>query len=167
MSITISPIAESHVESFRECLDIVAREKKYIAQVEALPLEPFRRFVKQSIQSDAAQFVALEHASVVGWCDIFPGWAHAFQHVGSLGMGLLPEYRGRGVGQQLLAACIDKARSRGITRIELEARADNERAIRLYKRMGFVHEVRKARAMRFDGVYFDTVQMSLVFRDGA
>jgi ribosomal protein S18 acetylase RimI-like enzyme len=77
-------------------------------------------------------------------------------------MGLLPEYRGQGLGRQLLQACIDKARTKGITRITLEARADNSTAIALYTRMGFVHEALKPQALRFDGVYFDAVQMRLL-----
>ncbi len=77
-------------------------------------------------------------------------------------MGVLPEYRGKGIGRQLLQACISKARTKGITRIELEVRADNERAIALYKALGFEIEAVKRNAMRFDGVYFDALQMSLL-----
>ena len=34
VSIIIAPISEADVESFRECLDVVAREKEYLAQGE-------------------------------------------------------------------------------------------------------------------------------------
>jgi ribosomal protein S18 acetylase RimI-like enzyme len=77
-------------------------------------------------------------------------------------MGILPAYRRQGIGEALLRACIAKAKVKGITRIELEARADNVPAIRLYEKLGFVHETLKRNAMRFDGVYFDSVQMSLL-----
>jgi ribosomal protein S18 acetylase RimI-like enzyme len=167
MSIEIAPIAESHAEGFHACLDAVAREKKYLAQIEALPLERIKGFVHESVSNNAAQFVALEGGSVVGWCDIFPDWAHAVQHCGTLGMGVLEPYRGRGIGKQLLSATIAKAFSSGITRIVLEARVDNLPAIKLYERMGFVHEVRKRNAMRFDGVYYEAVQMSLLYEPDA
>ena len=163
MKIAIIPIAETHAESFRACLDAVAREKKYLAQIEALPLERIQSFVRESVENDAAQFVALDGPRVIGWCDIFPAWAHAIQHCGNLGMGVLAEYRGQGIGKQLLIAFIAKARAKGITRVELEVRADNERAIKLYERVGFVKEARKRNAMRFDGVYYDAVQMSIVY----
>jgi ribosomal protein S18 acetylase RimI-like enzyme len=167
MSVAILPIAEAHAEGFHACLDAVAREKKYLAQVEAPPLERAQGFVRESVATDAAQFVAVDGPLVVGWCDIIPGWAHAIQHCGTVGMGLLPAYRGRGIGRQLLSACLAKARSKGITRVELEVRADNERAIKLYERMGFKREALKRHGMRFDGVYYDSVQMSLVFDDVA
>jgi putative acetyltransferase len=160
--VPIVPIAEDMAESFRACLDTVAREKKYLAQVEALPLERVRAFIQESVATDAVQFVALEAGRVVGWADIFPAWAHAIAHCGFLGMGVLPGYRGRGIGKRLLQACIAKAWSKGITRVELEARVDNERAIRLYESAGFVHEAVKVHAMRFDGVYYDAVQMRLL-----
>lgn len=163
MGISIVPIAQLHAPGFRACLDAVAREKKYLAQVEALPLERMQEFVRDSVAADAAQFVALDGDVVVGWCDIFPDWACAVQHCGTLGMGVLAAYRGQGIGERLLAACIAKARANGITRIELAARADNGRAIALYERMGFVHEARKRNAMKFDGVYHDAAQMSLIF----
>jgi len=142
-------------------------ESAYLAQVEALPLERVQGFVRESVATGAAQFVAVDGSTVVGWCDIFPSWAHAIKHCGSVGMGLLPAYRGQGIGQQLLAACIAKARANGITRIKLEVRADNAHAIKLYECMGFAHEAPKRNGMRFDGQYFDSVQMSLVYEAGA
>jgi putative acetyltransferase len=162
VDISIVPIAESHAASFREGLDIVAREKRYLAQVEAPPLERMQDFVRQSVANDAVQFVALDGGRVVGWADIFPAWPTATAHRGGLGMGVLPEYRGRGIGRRLLEACIAKAWAQGITRIELEARADNAAAIGLYERLGFKREALKRRGMRFDGEYYDVVEMSLL-----
>jgi hypothetical protein len=49
----------------------VAREKMYLAQVEALPLERIQGFVRESVAAGAAQFVAIDGPLVVGWCDIF------------------------------------------------------------------------------------------------
>lgn len=162
MPLPITPIALHHADSFRACLDAVARERRYLAQLEAPPPEQVRSFIADNIAADAVQFVALDGDTVVGWADVLRRWAHAAAHCGVLGMGVLPAYRGQGLGQRLLAACIDKARLKGITRIELEVRADNARAIALYERMGFVLEGRKRAAMRFDGEYFDALLMSRV-----
>jgi ribosomal protein S18 acetylase RimI-like enzyme len=165
MSVVIEPIAESYADGFHACLDTVARERKYLAHIEAPPLDRVRAFVQQNVSLGAAQFVAIDGKTVVGWCDIFPAWPHAVQHCGSLGMGLLPAYRGRGIGQALLTACLSKARANGVTRVELEVRADNERALKLYERMGFAREAIKRNGMRFDGEYFDCIQMCLIFEE--
>jgi|SRR5688572_17331884 len=162
MTPVISPIAIAHAATFHECLDTVAREKRYLAQIAAPPPEKVEAFVRESVAKDAVQFVALDGARVVAWADIFPAWPHAIAHCGSVGMGVLPDYRRKGLGEALLRACIAKAKVKGITRIELEARADNLPAIRLYEKLGFVHEAVKRNGMRFDGVYFDSVLMSLL-----
>lgn len=160
--VQICPVEEAHAQSYRACLDEVARERRYLAQIKALPLERIQAFVRESVAADAVQFMAVDDGRVVGWADVFPDWAHAVAHRGSLGMGVLPAYRGQGIGRRLLQACIDKAWAKGLARIELEVRADNVRAIALYQAMGFTHEALKRQALRFDGAYFDALQMSLL-----
>jgi RimJ/RimL family protein N-acetyltransferase len=165
MNISISPVALHHAAAYRACLDVVARERRYLAQLQALPLEQIENFVRSSVASDAVQFMALAGDQVVGWADIFPAWAAAVAHTGTLGMGLLPAYRRQGIGGRLLQACLDKAVHKGITRVTLEVRADNSAAIRLYQKAGFQQEALMRRAMRFDGVYFDALQMSWLAPD--
>jgi RimJ/RimL family protein N-acetyltransferase len=162
MTITIIAVAEAHAARFRDSLDEVARERRYLAMVEAPPIEQVESFVRDNIADDVPQFLALDGQRVVGWADIVPSRTYAIAHCGNLGMGVVASYRGQGIGRRLLEACIAKAWSRGITRIQLEARADNLHAIRLYEHLGFSHEVVKRRGMRMDGEYFDTVQMSLL-----
>ena len=162
MDATIRQIQVQDAEGFRECLDAVARERKYLAQVEALPMERVREFVAQSVEQDAAQYVAIVDGCVVGWCDILPHWAYALKHVGTLGMGLAAAQRGRGIGEALLRKTLEHAERKGILRVTLEAREDNERAIRLYERVGFKHEARTPCALRFDGKFYAGVQMALL-----
>jgi len=166
MAIIITRIQQAHAPSFHACLDAVAREKRYLAQTKAAPLERVQDFVRESVASNAAQFVALEADRVVGWADVFPAWADAISHCGQLGMGVLAEHRGQGIGRLLIEACMAQAWLNGMTRIELEVRADNERAIGLYERVGFSRESVKKRAMRFDGEYFDAFVM-VRFHDAA
>jgi ribosomal protein S18 acetylase RimI-like enzyme len=160
--VAVAPIAIEHAAGLHACIDAVAREKRYLAQTSAKPRADFDAFVRDSVTHDLVQFVALDGNTVVGWADVFPAWADAVKHCGSLGMGVLAAYRGQGIGGHLLRACLSKAKAKGITRVELEARADNQRAIELYERTGFQHEAVKRNAMRFDGVYYDSVQMSIL-----
>ena len=162
MSINIKPIAESDVESFHACLDSVAREARFLALLEAPPLENMRQFVVTNMANGVVQIVAEEGDVVIGWCDIMPGWHHTLQHCGSLGMGLLPAYRGQGLGARLLDDSLERAKLAGITRVELEVREDNLPALRLYERFGFEVEGIKRRGMRVHGQYFNTIAMSLL-----
>lgn len=158
----VRKITIADTASFRECLDAVARERMFLAQVEAPPLERMERFVADSVSQNAAQYVAVSGGKVIGWCDIFPHWAYALQHVGVLGMGVLASHRGQGLGKQLLLRTLEHAQLHGIYRVTLEAREDNVRAIRLYESVGFKHEGRAPCAMRFDGVFYTGATMALL-----
>jgi [ribosomal protein S18]-alanine N-acetyltransferase len=48
-----------------------------------------------------------------------------------------PTVQGRGIGTRLLTALIDEAQRRGVAHLDLEVRADNETAQRLYRKHGF------------------------------
>ena len=63
------------------------------------------------------------------------------RHVASFGMGVKDDVLGKGVGSQLLATAIDLCDNWiNIKRLELTVYTDNERAISLYKKFGFVIE---------------------------
>jgi ribosomal protein S18 acetylase RimI-like enzyme len=53
-------------------------------------------------------------------------------------MAVSPEARGHGVGDKLMAACVEFARSRGSASIILESNTKQEAAINLYRKFGFV-----------------------------
>ena len=162
MTVAVVPIAPLHAASFRVALDTVVREKKYLAMVEAPPLEQVQSFVAGNVERGVPQFVALEGDRMVGWADIVPAATHGIAHRGSLGMGVLPAYRGVGVGRAVLGACITKEWASGLTRVDLEVRTDNLPAIALYKALGFQHEGVRERGMRIDGEYCDTFLMGLL-----
>jgi RimJ/RimL family protein N-acetyltransferase len=52
-------------------------------------------------------------------------------------LGITPPHRGRGLGTCLLLEALAGFRRAGLTRVYLEVTADNEGAIRLYRRLGF------------------------------
>jgi RimJ/RimL family protein N-acetyltransferase len=164
MAVSIVPRVEAHAAGFHACFAAVARERQYFPKADAPPLDRIRATIRQRLAEDTPQFVAVDGETVVGWCAINPRkGGEEFDHIGSLVIGILAPYRGAGIGARLLSAAIDKARAQGLVRIELTARADNERAIRLYEKSGFLFEARLRKAWRADGAFYDAVQMSLVF----
>jgi RimJ/RimL family protein N-acetyltransferase len=75
-------------------------------------------------------------------------------------MGVLQAWVGRGIGRSLLESLETWARSKGLHRLELIVNYDNERAIRLYERFGFVKEGVKRHALRINGRYVDAFYMA-------
>lgn len=150
-------------ESFRACLDAVARERRWLAFLEAPPLREVVDFLARQRGLGMVQIVAVEGARVVGWCDVIPKPHDGFRHSSSLGIGLLAGYRARGLGRALLGRTLDGARARGLLRVELEVYASNSAAIALYERCGFRHEGRRRRARFLDGAFEDVIEMALLF----
>ncbi len=88
------------------------------------------------------------------------GYAGAVQGVmnGTAGLvqnlGVCPEDRGKGVAAALLARCLRAFANAGATWCHLEVTADNEPAVRLYKRWGF--RPTRVRYKPTDGGHFPT-----------
>ena len=82
-------------------------------------------------------------------------------HCASVGFGVHDAWQRRGVGSALMAAIIACAdQSLGLRRLELQVFADNEAAIALYRKFGFVVEGRSRGAAMRDGVLADTLHMA-------
>jgi ribosomal protein S18 acetylase RimI-like enzyme len=161
MPYSIVPISEAHFAGLHAAMDTVAREQRYLAFLRAPPHEQSFAFYRNIVTNDLCQFVALDGDEVVGWCDILPVMGETRAHVGTLGIGLMPHARHRGLGPRLLRATIDKAWAKGLTRLELTVRVDNP-AKALYERFGFEHEGIRRNAFLIDGEYFDTHAMALL-----
>ena len=93
---------------------------------------------------------------------MLPAHGEARVHVGTLGIGLIPRARHRGIGTKLLEATIARAWEKNLFRIELTVRTDNANAKALYERFGFVVEGVNRAAFCVDGVFFDAYAMALV-----
>jgi RimJ/RimL family protein N-acetyltransferase len=159
-------IRSAHVEDMDgvwRCVDVVARERAYLSFLEGPPPEDSRKFWRDLIEKSFPFEIAVDQGDVVGWCDIAPVPRPVFSHIGSLGMGLLPAYRGAGIGRRLLVAALAQARGRGIERVELHVFSDNVRARHLYESLGFIVEGIHPRRIKIDGQYRDDVAMALVF----
>lgn len=164
MTVEIVPIERRHIAGFRDVLDGVTRERRYLAFLEAPPLAEVRRFVLNGLRNGAPAFVAMDDGRVVGWCDVIRKLRPTTAHSGVLGMGVAASHRGRAVGSRLIAATLETALARGFTRIELTVRTDNVAAIALYRRCSFENEGLLRRYLLVDGVYYDALQMARLAR---
>lgn len=95
--------------------------------------------------------IGLEGSSLIKYC-----------HVCSLGMGVLKEYWGKGVGSELLHAAIVWAKENQMIRIELNVVETNERAIALYQKYGFIDEGTSVKGIKIDDKYYGVKKMGLI-----
>ena len=88
----------------------------------------------------AHYFVALVEDVVVGYCGfwVIVGEGHITN------VAVHPDYQNLGIGSELIRRLLESAMSMGVRSFTLEVREDNEPAVRLYQKFGFVSEgVRK------------------------
>jgi ribosomal protein S18 acetylase RimI-like enzyme len=157
--IDISYAHEKHFNSFYDALNSVAKEKIYIEMIKAPPFAQVVNFQNNLIEKNNPTYFALYNQKVVGWCDITRKDNPRTQHRGSLGMGLLPEFRGMGIGPRLMETAIEQAKKTGIEKVELQVYTSNIRAIKLYKKFGFEEEGLVKHFRKLDGQYFDCLNM--------
>lgn len=79
----------------------MARERMYIEMTEAPSQEQLATFQMRMLALNMPVFYALTGERVLGWADISAAGNPRLAHRGFLGMGLLPEARGLGLGQKV------------------------------------------------------------------
>ena len=80
-----------------------------------------------------------------------------------IGIVLLPEARGRGIGTEAIAQVVEFAFvRRNLRRLHLQAISSNTGAIRVYEKAGFVVEGRRREHAWVRGAYEDIVLMGLL-----
>jgi len=95
-------------------------------------------YIKDFGGKDDACLVAEIDGEVCGavWTRIIPAYGHVDEDTPEFAIALLPEYRGRGVGGELMRKMLDLLREKGYTRASLAVQKLNP-AYRLYQRCGF------------------------------
>jgi ribosomal protein S18 acetylase RimI-like enzyme len=104
---------------------------------------PVSLYVKGWGRSGDTAVVALENGFPVGaaWYRLFTAEHAAYGFVDErtpeLAIAVVPNARGRGIGEALLRALLEHARGDGFRAISLSVDPENRRALELYERLGF------------------------------
>ena len=94
---------------------------------------------KKSESSNEIEIVAVVGNVVVGTAGIEAiGTKYKVRHRAEFGISVAKDFWGLGIGQALMAACIECARAAGYIQLELNVVAENERALSMYEKAGFV-----------------------------
>jgi len=130
-----------------------------------LTVEQERAFLAEVARSDNSLFLLAEVAGeVVGILNYRGGTRRAMRHVATLGVSVRRAWQGKGIGRALMTEAIHRARSSGvIRRLDLMVYCDNQRAIQLYERLGFVAEGVHRKAILREGQFIDEQTMAMVW----
>jgi len=107
--------------------------------------------------------VAEGPGGVVGHAYLEPLSLAVTSHVVRLLIAVHAGHQGQGVGRALMNELLAWARSSPhVEKVELQVRSSNDRAIALYRSLGFVEEGRKTRRLKVGpGAYIDDLYMAL------
>ena len=144
---------------------VIARTPGQLAsRPEELKDEDFRQKILALNQSETGLFVVAEHnGTLVGHAILDPLKLAVTAHVVVLTIAIHEGYQGRGFGKRLMVHLISWTRANPkIEKFELQVRSSNERAISLYKSLGFIEEGRKTRRLKYGPEsYLDDLYMAL------
>jgi RimJ/RimL family protein N-acetyltransferase len=105
-------------------------------------------------------FLALtEEGEAAGYVAGLGGLARRNSHKADVTIGVAQEFAGQGLGTRLMETVERWARNQGLHKLELTVMADNERAIALYRKMGYQDEGRQVDSLRVNGRYIDELSM--------
>lgn len=105
----------------------------------------------------------LRDGTLAGVAGLLVPDAAKLRHKGTLwGMYVRPAARGTGLAAALVERVLAHARDI-VEEVQLVVAPDNEAAIRLYRAAGFEQYAREPRALKIDGVYHDSLFMTLLF----
>lgn len=75
------------------------------------------------------------------WSRLFsaevPGYGYVDDHTPEISMAIRSDWQGRGIGKALMVEALKVLGERGHARVSLSVSKDNERAVGLYRSMGF------------------------------
>ncbi|MBN6188151.1 GNAT family N-acetyltransferase [Aneurinibacillus sp. BA2021] len=116
--------------------------------------------IRRMEQEGSLYTVAEIGETIAGVAQIKRGTLEMNRHTATFRIWLGPEFQGYGIGSKLMDYALQWAEHQGLEKICLDVFADNERAIEMYKKYGFVIEGRRRNQFILDDAYVDEIFMS-------
>ncbi|MGE6755569.1 N-acetyltransferase family protein [Rossellomorea sp. NPDC071047] len=144
---------------------VISEGKYFIAvseEVEKTPLHEEKVRIQRILDNIKETLIVAEvNGVVVGSIEFRSQTRKRLSHSGSVSMSISKDYRSMGIGKALLKALLDWAEENPlIEKVSLGVFSTNQRAISLYKQMGFLEEGRLIKEYKLNhGEYIDDVLM--------
>ncbi|ABY42254.1 GNAT family N-acetyltransferase [Bacillus mycoides] len=155
--------AESIMDIRKEIILSETTTKFFISSPNKLPndIDSEREKIQTSSEKGNLYIVYEVDSKVVGFLVFKRYELERLRHAGTMGMGIREAYCNQGIGTKLIEFLISWAKGqKGLEKICLGVVSINDRAIKVYKRTGFVEEGRQRKQIKYeDGSYGDDVLM--------
>lgn len=162
--ISIRKIRETDAKSFLELC------RKLDDETEFMMLEPGERqisveeqiqHIKQILQRDNQIILVAESENeLVGYLAAYGGDFQRNRHSAHIIVGILQDFTGQGIGKTFFSELERWAKLNSIYRLELTVMSHNERAVNLYRKMGFEIEGVKKDSLLVNEEFVDEYYMA-------
>lgn len=166
VELTIREVRPSDAKALSEMMKQIGSETEFIVVGErglGLSIRNLSKELEWLRESDNnVLLVAFDGERMIGAANVRADREERTEHVGEVGICILQEYWGLGIGTYLLEETLFWAENTGvIRRLELRVQVRNKRAVHLYKKMGFDIEATLQRgAKTIRGELLDVYLMS-------
>ncbi len=139
----------------------VAANGTYIEAETVADLIDYEEIILRNNEVESRMFfVATVDDQVVGWVHLELPETDKLKHTAKLTVGVLEEYRGRGIGDTLLEKGTAWAREHGFEKLYNSVPATNTDAISFLEAHGWEREATREGHYRINGTYVDEVMMA-------
>lgn len=137
-----SPEKKDAAEMLRYMVKVLGETPYLLSSPEefaAMPVEKEEAFIENGLNNERVVMItAFDGDRIIGSADLrAAGSRQRISHRCAMGITILKEYWGIGLGSHIMQALIDCAREIGYEQLELEVVANNRRALNLYTKFGF------------------------------
>lgn len=166
VELTIREVRSSDAKALSEMMKQIGSETEFIVVGERgldMPIRYLTKELEWMCEShNNVLLVALDGKKMIGVANVQADKEERTEHIGEVGICLLKEYWGLGIGAYLLEEILFWAENSGvIRRLELRVQIRNERAVHLYEKMGFFIEATLPRGAKTgEGQLVDVYLMS-------
>ena len=161
----IRPIKTGDSRSFLDMLKQLDKETSFMMLEpgeRTTTVEGMEENIRNMGSSGSLTLILEDKERIAGFLSASRGTAARIRHRAYIVIGILKDYRGKGLGEKLFQELEKWAKEHHITRLELTVMTHNEGAIRLYEKMGFKIEGMKEKSMLVNETYVDEYYMGKV-----
>jgi RimJ/RimL family protein N-acetyltransferase len=158
----LRPARPTDARALSQLFTAVRNEGRWLVTPPSAVSESSEAFwIGEMVRSDRnCALVAEVNGDIVGNVLVSVDQSVVSDHVGTLSIAVASDWRDVGIGTALVQAALAWARQQRLGKVALGVFPDNERAIAVYERVGFVREGLRRRQYRSGADYRDEVLMA-------
>ena len=162
MQINIRKATINDAEAISAIWKIICEERIYTAVNKPFTPQQVKEYINNFTERECI-YLAAANDLIIGFqsLDLWAKYTDSFNHVGTIGTFVIPEWRNKKVGYKLAKSTFEFARRNKFEKLVIYVRSGNIKAQEFYKNLGFISKGVLAKHVKIDGKYEDEIFMEL------